>query len=217
MGKNWCLNKMRSLDWKQLVGKMIHGNTCLESVKKESSILNERRSTSFQILYCVLVRYTRTQSNDAPEDRLGWFKTSSKYRNFDRIDGEPMDSEENIFTGFNTLQLSDEVKCLLLRLDDTPENFTGRKFSCGSRDNEKEMHVKCRSRFSKCKEIWKRTNGHSLVLDQRKKWYSIGEDSPQGKWDRVAEQMTITLPESRHPIFRSTSPLSRGVFKSKGC
>ena len=54
--------------------EMIHGNTCLESVKKESSILNERRSTSFQILYCVLVRYTRTQSNDAPEDRLGGSK-----------------------------------------------------------------------------------------------------------------------------------------------
>ena len=27
--KNWCLNKMRSLEWKQLVGKIIHGNMCL--------------------------------------------------------------------------------------------------------------------------------------------------------------------------------------------
>ena len=26
--RDWCLNKMRSLDWKQLVGKIIHGNTC---------------------------------------------------------------------------------------------------------------------------------------------------------------------------------------------
>ena len=53
------------------------------------------------------------QSNDAWEQRLGWLKSSSKYRNFDRIDGEP------------TLQLSEEVKRLLLRLDETPENFTG--------------------------------------------------------------------------------------------
>ena len=26
--QDWCLNKMRSLDWKQLVGKITHGNTC---------------------------------------------------------------------------------------------------------------------------------------------------------------------------------------------
>ena len=51
---------MRSMDWKQLVGKIIHGNTCLWLMKKESSIFNAQRSTSFRILYCVLVRYTRT-------------------------------------------------------------------------------------------------------------------------------------------------------------
>ena len=26
--QNWCLNKMRSQDWKQLVGRIIHGNMC---------------------------------------------------------------------------------------------------------------------------------------------------------------------------------------------
>ena len=36
------------------------------------------------------------QSNDAWEERLGWFKSSQVYRNFDRIDGEPMDFEWNI-------------------------------------------------------------------------------------------------------------------------
>ena len=63
------------------------------------------------------------QSNDAWEQRLGWLKSSSKYRNFDRIDGEPMKLEWNIFPGFNTLQLSEEVKLLLFRLDETPEEF----------------------------------------------------------------------------------------------
>ena len=51
---------MRSLDWKQLVGKIIHGHICLWLVMKESSIFNAQRSTSFQILYCVLVRSSRT-------------------------------------------------------------------------------------------------------------------------------------------------------------
>ena len=93
----------------------------------ESSVFSAQRSASFQILCCVLVRYTRTpQSNDVWEQRLGWFKTSQEYRNLDRIDGEPMEFEWNIFPGFNTLQLSEEVKLFLLRLGETPENFTGR-------------------------------------------------------------------------------------------
>ena len=67
-----------------------------------------------------------TQSHDAWEQRLGWLKSSQNYRNFDRVDGEPMEFEWNIFLGYNTLQLDEEVKSLLLRVDETPENVTGR-------------------------------------------------------------------------------------------
>ena len=57
-----------------------------------------------------------------------------------------MEFEWNIFPGFNSLQLSEEVKRLLLRLGETPENFRGRiifmsmfnDISWGSKDNEKE-------------------------------------------------------------------------------
>ena len=57
-----------------------------------------------------------------------------------------MEFEWDIFPGFNTLQLSQEVKSLLLRLNETPENFTGRiifmsmfnDISCGRKDNETE-------------------------------------------------------------------------------
>ena len=66
------------------------------------------------------------QSNMAWEDRLTWFKSSQEYRALDRIDGEPMEFEWNIFPGFNTLQLSHKVQELLLRLSVTPEKFTGR-------------------------------------------------------------------------------------------
>ena len=41
-------------------GKFIHGNICLSLVMIELSIFNAQRSTSFQILYCVLVRSSRT-------------------------------------------------------------------------------------------------------------------------------------------------------------
>ena len=75
---------------------------------------------------CLGKIHENPQSHTAWEDRLAWFKSSPEYRNFDRIDGEPMDFEWNIFPGFNTLQLSEEIKILLLKFGETPENFTGR-------------------------------------------------------------------------------------------
>ena len=66
------------------------------------------------------------QSNYAWKQRFECFKSSPEYRNLDRIDGEPIEFEWNILQGFTTLQLSQEVQELLLRLSETPENFTGR-------------------------------------------------------------------------------------------
>ena len=59
-------------------------------------------------------------------------------------------------------------------------------------------------------------SGHSSGPDQRKSGALISEDSPQGEWDKIAEVMMIKFGESGHPVFRSTSPLSRGVLESKG-
>ena len=46
-------------------------------------------------------------------------------------------------------------------------------------------------------------------------WYS-SENSPQRAWDNIEEQMLLLFAESGHPIFRATTPLSRGKLKSKG-
>ena len=86
------------------------------------------------------------QSNIAWEDRLTWFKSSSEYRALDRIDGEPMEFEWNIFPGFTTLQLCNKVREFLSNMSTEPENFTGRiifmsmfnDISWRSEDNEKE-------------------------------------------------------------------------------
>ena len=87
--------------------------------------------------------FENPESNEAWEQKLGWIKSSPNYRYFDRIDGEPMELE---CPGFNTLQLSEEVKSSLLRLDETPEYCKGRiicmsifhDISCGTKDNEEE-------------------------------------------------------------------------------
>ena len=49
-----------------------------------------------------------------------------------------------------------------------------------------------------------------------KKWYSMKEDSPQGIWDSIVEKMLLEFAESGCPIFRATTPLSRGQLRSKG-
>ena len=51
--------------------------------------------------------------------------------------------------------------------------------------------------------------------DSEKKWYSA-ENSPQGAWDHIADEMLLEFAESGHPIFRATTPLSRVILKSKG-
>ena len=87
--------------------------------------------------------------------------------------------------------------------------------SCGSRDNEKE----CESNANLVSLFAKRFGAAQwsfLGPGSEKKWYSISEDSPQGEWDNMAERMMLEFAESGHPIFRATSPLSRGRLKSKG-
>ena len=86
---------------------------------------------------------------------------------------------------------------------------------CGSRDNEKE----CESN-AQLVSIYAKRFGIGqwsfLCPGSEKKWYSISADSPQGEWDRTAEKMMLEFGESKHPVFRATSPLSRGQLKSKG-
>ena len=106
--EDWCLSKMRSQVWRQLVGKIIHGNSCLWLVMKELSIFNAQKSTSFQILYCVLVRFSK---NPSPSQTLHGNKDwsgSKLHRNTEtwtELTASQWNLEWNIFPGFNTLQL----------------------------------------------------------------------------------------------------------------
>ena len=171
---------------------------------------------------CLGKIHRNPESNKAWEEILGWIISSQSYRNFDRIDGEPMEFEWNIFPGFDTLQLSEEVKRLLFRLDETPENFTGRilfmsmfnDISCGTKDNERECLAN-----AKLVSLYARRFGKGqwsfIGPGSEKKRYCFSEDSPQGVWDNIAERMLVEFAESACPIFRATSPLSRGQLKSK--
>ena len=207
------------IDWENSSWKYL-------SLIGDEEVINLQRTKVYvfsdSVLYLGTI-HENPQSNIAWEERLEWFKSSLEYRTLDRIDGEPMELEWNIFQGFNTLQLSQEVQELMLRLYETPENFTGRiifmsmfnDISWGSKDNKRE----CESNAQLLSLYAKRFEAGQwsfLGPGSEKKWYSITEDSPQGEWDTMAEKMMVTLAESGHPVFRVTSPLSRGQLKSKG-
>ena len=103
-----------------------------------------------------------------------------------------------------------------------PEKFTGRMIftsmfndtSWRSKDKKKESESNAQLVSLHAKRFGARQ--WSFFGLGSEKWYSISEDSPQGEWDRFAEQMVLTFAESKHPDFRSTSPFSRGTLKSKG-
>ena len=77
--RNWCLNRMRSMEWKQLNGKTFPGSICLWLVMNKSSVFSAQE---YSVL-CFGKIHENHQSNTAWEDRLTWFKSSSQHRTLD--------------------------------------------------------------------------------------------------------------------------------------
>ena len=65
----------------------------------DERVINLQRTKVYvfsDFVLCLVKIYENPQSNDAWEERLGWFKSSTVYRNIDGIDGEPLEFEWNI-------------------------------------------------------------------------------------------------------------------------
>ena len=162
------------------------------------------------------------ECNQAWKDRVAGVRAEKNYSDFDDIKGESAEFEWNIFPGFTTLQLCDKTNNLLSSLGQTPEIFTGRilfmsmfnDISCEGKDNQQQ----CLRDADFVKTFAKRFGiGQWSFIGpgSEKKWYP-SENSPQGEWDRIAEDVLLEFAKSGHPIFRATTPLSRGKLKSKG-
>ena len=162
------------------------------------------------------------ESNEAWKNRVAGARAERSYRDYDAINGESTEFEWIIFPGFKTLQLCDKISDLLSDLGQTPATFTGRilfmsvfnDISCDRKDNKDE----CLANAGVVKVLARRFGiGQWSFIGpcSEKKWYS-SENSPQGAWDNIAEQMLLEFAESGHPTFRATTPLSRGILKSKG-
>ena len=119
---------MRFLECLKSVGKILHGDNYLKSVMKKSSVSRNAKVFVFSDSVLCLGRVNRNPaSNTVWEEPLSWFKDSPQYRTLERIDGEPLEFEWNIFPGFTTLQLCNKVQEFMSKMSIQPEDFTGRK------------------------------------------------------------------------------------------
>ena len=133
-----------------------------------------------------------------------------------------MEFEWNIFTGSTTLQLVQEVQNFMSKMGE-PGQFQGRiifmsmfnDIIWGNKDNEQECIANATlvSLFAK---RFPTGRWSFLGPESEKKWYSTYIDRPREEWDRVAQLMMLKFGECGDPVFRSTSPLSRGTLKRKG-
>ena len=220
--RNWWTTKMRSMVWIKFIGERIHEDNCHWLVMKQLSIFSAQKSMSSHILCCA----SGGSFNNQIPTKLGrtelqgpWQRKA--HRDYDGIDGEPTEFEWNIFPGFTTLQLCGKVNDLLSDLGETSETFTGRilfmsmfnDISCDRKDNKDECLANAR-----VVKVLPRKFGIGqwsfIGPGSEQKWYSA-ENSPQGALDHIADEMLMELAESGHPTFRATTPLSRGILKSK--
>ena len=113
------------------------------------------------------------------------------------------------------VELCGKVNDPLSDLEEIPETFTGRirfmsmfnDISCDRKGNKE----KCLANARVVKLFAKRfgIGQWSFIGPGSEKLYSAEENSPQGVWDHIADEMLLEFAESGHPIFRATTPLSR--------
>ena len=109
---------------------------------------------------------------------------------------------------------STKSKSSCQKLKEKPKQFTGRiifmsmfnDIAWGSEDNKKECESSAEL-VSMYAKSFPAGSWSFLGPGSEEKWCSTHNCDQPGAWDNVAEL---------NPVFRSTSPLSRGVLKSKG-
>ena len=135
------------------------------------------------------------ECNEVWKNRVAGVRAERNYRDFEDVKGESTEFEWNIFPGFTSLQLCDKISNLLSSLGQSSETFTGRilfmsmfnDFFCDRYDIKDE----CLRNANILKTFAGRFGiGQWSFIGpgSEKKWYP-SENSPQGAWDNIAEDM----------------------------
>ena len=207
--------------------KILYGkNSWTRLLLMNDAVLINLQSTKVYVfsdsVLCLGKVLQHPECNEARKNRVAGVRAERSYRDYEAVSGESTEFEWNIFPGFTTLQLCDRISDLLSSLGQTPATFTGRilfltmfnDISCDKDGNKEE----CLANARVVKVLAKKFGIGQWSFGgpgSEKKWCP-SENSPQGAWDHIAEEMLLEFAESGHPIFRATTPLSRSQLKSKG-
>ena len=135
-----------------------------------------------------------------------------------------MELEWKKFTGFTALQIlveiqnmTTETQCEPEQLSMTEDLHVNVQRHCVGR-NRKRRIVYCE--YQNFGRLCERIRARSLVVSCawiRKEMVRTHTYKPNGKWDRLVEDMTmLNFSEGGHPVFGGSSALERGDLKSKG-
>ena len=192
VGEQEEINNLDNINWRKNSWRQL-------SLIGDETVINLQRTKSLCLLrFCVVPRriFQHPDSNEAWKNRIAGIKAEKSYRDYDGINGEPTEFEWNIFPGFTTLQLCGKINDLLSDLGEKqPETFTARilfmsmfnDISCDRKGNEEE----CLANARVVKVLARRFGiGQWSFIGpgSEKKCYSA-ENSPQGAWDIIAEQL----------------------------
>ena len=218
VGEQDEINNLDNIHWRKNSWRQL-------SLIGDDSVINLQRTKVYVFSDSVLCleRILQHPANEAWKKRIQGVMSEKSYRDCDGINGEPTEFEWNIFPGFTTLQLCGKVKDLLSDLEEASETFTRRilfmsmfhDISCDRKGNKE----KCLANAKVVKVLAKKFGiGQWSFIgpDSEKKWSSGEENSPQGAWDHISDELLLEFAESGHPIFRATTPVSTGILKSKG-
>ena len=151
------------------------------------------------------------ECNEAWKNRVTRVRVEKSYKDYDVVSRETTEFAWNI-----TLQLCDKISDLLSSVGQTPESFTERilymsmfnDIFCDKYDNK----VECLRNANIVKTFAGRFGIGQLSFigpSSEKKWYP-SENSPQGAWDHIPEDMLLEFAESGHPIFHSNDSIVQG-------
>ena len=199
---------MRFLECLKSAGKVLHRNSYLCHDEEVISLSHAKVYVFSDSVLCLGKMNLNPISNTVWERQLEWFKDSSQYRTLD--------------TGFSTLELLREVQKFMSNMGE-PVQIQGRIIFMSmlndiiwvNKDNETECIANSTLVSLYSQKDFQQDVGHSSDLCQKQSGTPLTK-KPGGKWDRVAELMMIKFGESGHPVFRASSPLSRGTLERKG-
>ena len=171
--------------WIRLVGESFMEISVIDCWPKPSSIFNARKSTSFQILCCVLEGPSASEVQWILEDKIGWITTSQSY-------GDWLNQWRAYWIRVEYFPRIHLVAVLRHNRRSIEQDWKKhRKLS------QEIFHIcRCSTTFLVTKKTMKKKFGNAEVVPNmqrpcsEKKWYSRKED-PQEIWDNIAEKMLL--------------------------